>query len=186
MSIIMQGMKLVFVSSNEGKIKEAERILGVGIDIARIHLDEIQSLDLEVIVKKKAEQAFKLIKKPLIVDDVGLFLDAWNGLPGPFIKFIEEIMGYKKLLNILENEKNRRTVIRSVIGFHDGNKIHIFTGEVKGEFQREAKGDSGWGFDPYFLPDGHSETFAQMGQVNKSKISHRGLALKKLRTHLKL
>lgn len=177
-------MKLIFVSMNEGKIKEAREALGIEIEIEKIKLEEIQSLDLEEIVRKKAEYAFKLIKKPLMVDDVGLFFDVWDGFPGPFIKFMEDIVGYDKVLRMLSGEKNRRVVIRSTIGLHDGKKIHIFQGEVRGTFQKEARGSFGWGFDPYFVPDGHQETFAQMGPERKHKISHRGLALKKLRTFL--
>lgn len=177
-------MKLVFVSSNEGKIKEAEEALGIKLDIVRLKLEEIQSFNLEDIVRRKAEYAFKEVKKPLIVDDVGLFFDAWNGFPGPFIKYIEDIVGYEKVLRMLENEDNRDVLIRSTVGYHDGKKVHTFIGEVKGVFTRQAQGTDGWGFDPYFLPHGLNQTFAQMGPGGKSKISHRALSLQKLRAFL--
>lgn len=177
-------MKLVFVSTNEGKISEAERALGMVLEVARIKLEEIQSFDQEEIVKRKAEYAFERVGKPLIVDDVGLAFTAWNGFPGPFIKYVEDIVGYEKVLKMLQNEVNREVLIRSVIGYHDGRGVHIFTGEVKGVFTTESRGAQGWGFDPYFLPDGQSMTFAEMGPEKKGKISHRALAFKNLRIFL--
>lgn len=180
----MQLMKLCFVSSNEGKISEAKEALGIDIEIAKISLDEIQSLDLEEIVRAKALEAYRIIKKPLIVDDAGLFFNVWNGFPGPFIKHLVDVAGYEALQNMLGSGGDRKITAKSAIGFHDGKKVHTFLGEVHGIYLTEARGDDGWGFDPYFLPDGYSQTFAQMGPEGKNKISHRAMSLSKFKEFL--
>ena len=76
--------KLYFVTSNEEKAEEARMILEMPVEIRKADLVEIQSLDLKEIVKDKARQAFEIVGESVIVDDVGFFLEAWNGFPGPF------------------------------------------------------------------------------------------------------
>src|SRR3989344_9253219 len=172
----MKQYSLCIVSTNKGKVREAQHILGFPLEQIDLELDEIQSLDIEEIARKKAEEAFRIIKKPLIVDDVGLYLNVWKGFPGPLTKFLEKSSGY---LHMLRNEANRRAVVKAVIGYHDGKKVHTFLGEVEGEIVKSPRGN-GWGFDPIFMPIGKSKTFAEMTIEEKSKISHRKKALKKL------
>lgn len=176
--------ELHFVSSNEGKIREAEKNLGIPLHIAKLDLDEIQSLQLEDIVKHKAEQAYSMLHQPVIVDDVGLFVTAWNGFPGPFIKFVLKSGGNSLFLRMLGQETDRRVDITCTIGFHDGEQVHTFTGKLPGSISHEEKGTDGWGFDPIFIPGGSSQTFAQMGQEQKNKLSHRSLALQQLKEFL--
>ncbi len=175
---------LVLATGNKGKQKELEDILEIPIEIADAGMDEVQSMDLEYVARRKAEEAFKIIRKPLIVDDVGVFIEAWNELPGPFVKYFYEIMGLKKILKMMENEKNRSVTVKCAVGYHDGNKVHVFTGEVKGVVAEKEKGTEGWGFDPIIIPKGYKETFAEMGFKKKNKISHRGKAFKKLKKYL--
>ena len=150
---------LYFVTGNKGKVAEAQTILGFPIRIANINLDEIQELDLKKIVTHKVKQAYEIIKHPVFVDDVGVYIEAWNGFPGPFIKFIREAGGNKLLIRMLESETNRNVVVKAAIGFHDGKKVHIFLGEVLGVIGKEIKGKNGFGWDPVFIPDGKTQTF---------------------------
>src|SRR3990172_9691521 len=82
--------KLCFVTSNKDKVDEAQKNLGIPIEIVDIDIDEIQSMDLKKIVKHKALEAYKRVKKPVFVDDVSFEVRAWNGFPGPFIKFLQK------------------------------------------------------------------------------------------------
>ena len=169
--------ELYFVTSNEGKIKEAKMILDFPIKAVKADLIEIQSLDLEEIVRDKAQRAFALVQKPLIVDDVGLYVEAWNGFPGPFVKQLRDSVGNLGFLKMMENETNRRVIAKAAVGFHDGKEIHTFTGEVKGQLALEPRGEGGWGWDPIFIPEFSDKTYAEMTPEGKNSVSHRRAAL---------
>lgn len=177
--------KLHFVTGNEGKAKEAQAILEMPVEIVNLELAEIQSLDLEKIVRHKASQAFNLIKKPVIVDDVGLYVVAWSGFPGPFIRFIIDSGGPMLLIKMLGDEANRNAEAVAAIGFSDGNQTLSFLGRLEGQIAETIRGNQGWGWDPIFIPHGRDQTFAEMGPEEKNKISHRRLALEKLKNFLK-
>lgn len=176
--------RLCFVTGNEGKIKEAQDILGFPIDVEKLNLDEIQSLNLEEIVTHKALQAFEKIKRPLIVDDVGLYVDAWNGFPGPFIKFLGIAGGNELLVKLMSTDKNRKVIAKAAIGYHDGYQVKTFVGEVKGMITETPRGEGGWGWDPAFIPEHGTKTYAEMDPEEKNKVSHRRAALEKLRAFL--
>ncbi|MBI2195849.1 MAG: RdgB/HAM1 family non-canonical purine NTP pyrophosphatase [Candidatus Levybacteria bacterium] len=178
---------ITFVTSSKGKVREAEKILNIPLEAKQVDLDEIQELSLEKIALHKVNQAFSLVKKPVIVDDVSLEIDAWKGFPGPLIKWIlkTENDTAKLLLKMLVGEKNRKATVRLAIGFHDGKKPHVFYGEVKGKIATEIRGDNGFGWDPVFVPQGEEKTYAQMSVGEKNKISHRRKALDKLKDFLK-
>ena len=176
--------KLLVATGNKGKVGELEDILNVPLEIAEIDIDEVQSMDLEYVARRKVEEAFKVLKKPVITDDVGVFIEAWNDFPGPFVKYIYQIVGLKKILEILEKEKNRNVVVKCAVGYHDGEKAHVFIGEVKGIIALKERGTEGWGFDPIIIPNGETQTFAEMGSKKKNKISHRGKAFEKLKKFL--
>ena len=176
--------EILFATGNQGKIDEAKAMLGVPVEIATIEVDEVQSMDLEYVARKKAQAAYDVLKKPVITDDVGLFIDAWEGFPGPFARFVLETVGVDGLLKLLKNEPNRKVVVKSAVSYHDGKDIHVFIGEVEGTLATEQRGDEGFGFDPVIIPDGETKTYAEMGIEGKNKISHRKRALDKLREYL--
>lgn len=178
-------MQNIYVATgNKGKVKEISDILKIPLRIADIEVDEVQSMDLKYVAKQKVKEAFKILKKPVIVDDVGVFIDVWNKFPGPFVKYMHTLLGNKKILELLKNEKNRKVIVQSVIAYHDGKEIHTFIGTVNGTLSLREKGTGGWGFDPIIIPDGEKETFAQMGTKRKNQISHRAKALEKFKKFL--
>lgn len=182
----MKLSQITLVSGNKAKAKEVERILKLPIRVVAIDIPEIQSMDQSEIVFHKLEQAFSHVKKPVLVDDVSFEIEAWNGFPGPFIKWLLEQRNDPSLmLKMLGNEKNRKATARLAVGFHDGKNSQVFYGEVKGWVINEVKGDNGFGWDKVFMPEGHSQTFAEMDPKVKDKISHRGVALKKLSDFIK-
>lgn len=173
---------LCFVTSNKDKVDEAHKILGIPIEIVNLEIDEIQSLDLKKIVKHKAEEAYKRVKKPVFVDDVSFEVRAWNGFPGPFIKFLRLASNdrHELLLRMLSAEKNRTVKVIAGIGYHDGKKVHILEGSFTGKIV-PRRGNKGWGFDPYVIPDGFRKTLGEMGEGFKNKVSHRARALRKFK-----
>lgn len=176
--------EIFFATGNKDKIIEAQAILDIPIKIATIEVDEVQSMDLEYIARRKTEEAYRILQNPVITDDVGVFIEAWNGFPGPFAKFILDELGNDKILEMLAREANRNVIVRSAIGYHDGKNVRVFIGEVRGTLALEQKGTDGWGFDPIIIPNGENQTFAEMGHDKKNQLSHRKKALDKLRIFL--
>lgn len=171
---------IYFVTGNKNKAREARSVLSLPLEIVDIDLPEIQSLDIYEVVMRKTADAFKLLKKPLIVEDVGAYIAAWNGFPGPLVKYLHEVGGksHDLTLKMLENFDDKTIEIKAVIGYHDGKKIHIVEGSLKGTLV-EKRGNRGWGFDAYVIPEGYDKTFAQLPEKLKNKISHRAQALMK-------
>lgn len=179
--------KITFVTGNKSKAREVSRILDIPVEIKEFDIPEIQGLDLEDVALNKLNQAFEIVKSPVIIDDVSFEINAWNKFPGPLIKWILESGGgtASLILKLLENEINREATAKLAVGFHDGSKAHIFIGASEGEVSREIRGENGFGWDPIFIPKGSSMTFAEMDPVEKDKISHRGRALVKFKDFLK-
>lgn len=179
-------MKITLVTGNKFKADETIEILNTPVDTSEIELEEIQGLDLEKVALHKLEQAYELLKKNVMIDDVSLEVEVWNGFPGPLIKWLLKVgNGPKILLKMLEGEKNRRAIAKLAVGFHDGKKPHLFFGQATGTIAYEIRGDNGFGWDKVFIPTGYRETFAEMDNELKNSISHRGNALRKFKDFLK-
>lgn len=176
---------LYFATSNKGKAKEAEQILQFPIEIKELELDEIQELDLGKIVDHKVRQAYDIVKEPVFVDDVALYVDVWKSFPGPFVKHLREVGGNDLLLYMMRNETNRKVTAIATIGFHDGEYVRIFSGSVVGEITKEPMGNNSWGWDPIFKPVDSDMTFAEMSEEMKNKMSHRFKALEKFKEYLR-
>lgn len=175
--------KLYFATGNKGKAREAEHILGYDIEIKDIELDEIQSDSLKKIVTHKLNQAYSILKKPVIVDDVALEIDAWAGFPGPFVKYMHN-NDTSHFLHMLRHEKNRKATLIATIGYHDSKKTHCFTGKLKVTIPKKPRGTNGWGLDPILIPEGKNLTFAEMTEGEKNSFSHRKKALTMLKKFL--
>ena len=178
-------MQICFATGNINKVEECESILGFKLEQVELDLDEIQAVEVAKVVEHKVKQAFDLIKKPVIVEDTGLYFEAWNGLPGALIKWFDETIGYAKLCSLLVSE-NRKAKAQTIIGYFDGEEYKSFVGEVTGKIAEKPKGPDNFGWDIIFIPKGFSETFAEMGKEKKNAISMRKIALEKLKEFLTL
>lgn len=174
---------MIFVTGNKNKVREFEEILGIKIENKDIRLDEIQSVDVEDVIKHKAEQAYAILKEPLIVEDTGLYFDELNGLPGALIKFFLKKLTLQHICDLIK--ENRNATARTGIAYFDGKSIEVFIGETKGKIPEQPRGDDGFGWDPIFIPEGHDKTFGEMSSEEKHAYSMRRAAIGKLRGFLK-
>ena len=139
---------------------------------------------------QKAKYVYGKYDCPCFADDSGLEVEALNGSPGIYSaryagpqRSPEDNMNL--LLKNMEGVTQRRAHFKAVITFVARDHIHQFEGISRGLICREKKGMGGFGYDPVFLPDGYSETFAEMSTQEKNKISHRAIAIKKFVEFLK-
>lgn len=178
-------MRLAFVTSNKNKAYEVKNILGLDLDIERANIPEIQSLSAEENARHKAYSAYRAIGKPVIVEDTGLYIKGFDGFPGALVKWYLGGVGYEGICRAVDRCKTRSAYAETCIGFHDGKLMKIFTGRIKGTIAKHPRGSNNFGWDRIFVPDGYRKTFAEMGAVEKSKISMRGIATRKLKAFLK-
>jgi len=168
---------LFFASSNIHKFKEAKKILEgfkINLGFFKCELEELQSNSLLEIAKDKSIKAFKKCKKPVIVEDDGLFIDSLNGFPGPYSSYVFKTIGNVGILNLLKQKRKAKFI--SIISFYDKKNSISFESKLSGTISKKIIGE-GWGFDPIFIPSQLKKTFAQI--KNKNEISHRFKALKK-------
>jgi XTP/dITP diphosphohydrolase len=171
-------MRLRFLSSNPNKIAEAKAILSpAGFELIAVQkkLDEIQSDDVELLVRDKCIKAFRLIGRPVFVEHTGLFIEALNDFPGGLTQIFWDRLGAERVAKLFAREDDGRAVARTRIGYCEGRCVHQFEGEVRGRLASEPRGDpSQW--DCVFIPEGSDQTFAEMGE-RKNEISMRRKAL---------
>ena len=189
-------MKIVIASHNLGKIKEFKEMLeplsysvvGVeelGLDVSGV-IEDGDSFEANALIK--AKYVYDLLKIPVLSDDSGLILNAFPELLGIYSARYMEGQAYsvknQSLLEMYEDVEDRTASFVSSLVYYDGAE-HTFTGVTQGHIAREIKGTTGFGYDPIFIPNTHSESYAEMGPIEKAKISHRGLALEKFLTYLR-
>lgn len=174
----------VFISGNQHKADQLTQWLGAPVAHQKVDLDEIQSLDSEAIVEHKVKQAFAIVQRPVLVEDVAFTFATLGRLPGPFIKwFIEEIgtEGVCRLGAGLEDKGAEATVL---YGYYDGKTVSYFSGSMRGTVAPEARGDGGFGFDQCFIPEGYSQTRAELDDKAYEATSPRAFAIAKLKSFL--
>lgn len=170
----------VLVSGNPGKIAEARLVLGFELEAEEVDLPEIQSLDMLEIVHGKAEAAFREVRRPLVVEEAGLELDALNGFPGPLVRWMLQAVGADGIARVGEALGNPRAAAHCLLLFYDGERTVLGEGRTEGTLIRPGRGQHGFGWDPVFLPDGGDLTFAELTGPEKLAVSHRGKAWKDL------
>jgi len=109
---------LFFVSSNNHKFQEAKKILdsfGIKLGFFKSNLEEIQSNSIKEISSKKAIDAFSKYKKPLIIEDAGLFIDSLDGFPGPYSSYVFKTIGNKGILNLLKQKEKQNLFLLLLI-----------------------------------------------------------------------
>lgn len=154
----------IFITGNQSKADYLSQMLGVQLEHQKIDLDEIQSTNLEEIVEHKVRQAYELVKRPVLVEDVSLGFDALGGLPGPFVKFfVDAPNGLENMCRMCDGLASRRAEAACVFGYFDGETTTLLRGGLRGEIAMHPRGDNGFGWDKIFCPDGYDgKTRAEM------------------------
>jgi XTP/dITP diphosphohydrolase len=179
-------MKEIFlVTTNRNKFREIKLLLPeLRIKIFPFGYPELQSESLESIASYGAKFCSRMIGKPVLVEDSGLFIHSLKDFPGPYSSFVFEKIGNDGILKLMEGERKRGATFKSVVAFCYPRKDPvIFKGSVKGRIAEERRGRGGFGFDPIFFY--HGKTFAELSIAEKNAVSHRGKAVRKFRKWIK-
>ncbi len=189
--------KLVFATNNLHKLEEVAAMLKGKVDLLSLkdlhcEADIPETADtLEGNALLKAQYVYERYGTDCFADDTGLEVEALNGAPGVFTaRFAGENphspgANRRKLLQVMDGMDNRHARFRTVICLILEGKPFYFEGIVNGEILSEERGVTGFGYDPVFVPEGYSQTFAELGNETKNRISHRARAVEKLCAFLK-
>lgn len=189
-------MKLVFATNNRHKLDEVRAIVGNRVEVLSLndigcHDDIPETADtLQGNALIKARYIHEKFGVDCFADDTGLEVEALDGAPGVYSaryagKECDSEANMQKLLQNLTGKSNRNAQFRTVIALIIKGEEKLFNGIVKGTITEEKRGDSGFGYDPVFIPEGFSESFAQMSGDMKNSISHRYRATLELSNYLK-
>jgi XTP/dITP diphosphohydrolase len=184
-------MQLVFASNNKNKIKEIQQLVPEHIKVLSLedigcNVDIPETADtIEGNAILKANYVTEHYGYPCFADDSGLEVHALNGEPGVYSaryagSHRNDDDNINMVLDKLINEANRGANFKTVIALHINGEEHLFTGIINGTIITEKRGTNGFGYDPVFVADGYTKTFAELTLEEKSAISHRGKAVKQL------
>lgn len=189
-------MELVFATQNPHKAREIEAKLGDGFTI--ISLDTLGITEeipetaptLEGNALMKARYVYEKTGRNCFADDTGLEVEALNGEPGVYSARYAGLQknpedNIRLLLEKLQPHSNRKARFRTVIALIIEGKEYTFDGIAEGEIINSKRGEEGFGYDPVFVPAGHTRTFAEMSLDEKNELSHRAKAFVKMKEHLK-
>ena len=182
--------QICFVTGNKNKLQEIQQLL-FSFKIISLHdlnfFDDIPETEntIEGNAFLKANFINNKFKIDCFSDDTGLFIDSLDGLPGvKSARFAGENSNSEEnislVLKSLENKKSRSATFKTVICLIINNRKHFFEGSVPGTITEQKSGESGFGYDPIFIPFGYNKTFSEMTIEEKNLISHRSKAVQKL------
>ena len=183
--------KIIFATNNKNKVEEIRTILkesfeiitlqeaGINIDIPEPHFT------LKENAIEKASVIYNMTKENCFSEDTGLEVDALDGAPGVFsARYAGEQAkaedNIKKLLHEMEGKQNRKACFTTCICLILNGQQYFFEGKCEGQIATTVAGANGFGYDPIFIPEGYSHTFAELSPAIKSTISHRKKAVTKM------
>src|SRR3989441_3220331 len=171
---------IAFVTTNEGKFREVSAKLGEA-HIKLVHEDrsypEIQTDRLEKVVRFAATVLDDQIRGDYFIDDSGLFIEEFGGFPGVYSSYVYKRLGCAGVLKLLHEARNRVARFETVFLLRTADNHEVFHGECRGSIPERERGSGGFGFDPIFVPDGATKTFAGMTVGEKNAASHRAKAV---------
>jgi len=176
--------KIVFITGNQHKADYLAHWLRLPVTHHKLDLDELQSLDPFVVAEHKARQAYEILQEPVLVEDTSLRFTAMGRLPGTLIKWFLGEVGNSGLCKIADGLGSREAHATVTYGYCDGRDVHFFVGTTQGSVAKVPRGEHGMGFDPSFIPDGQSKTFAEMTVEELEPFSPRAKAILKLKEFL--
>lgn len=179
-------MKVTFVTGNKGKVAELQAMLApLGWEVVQDlrGYPEIQAPILADVTEYGADHLLASgLQPPFLLEDSGLFVDALKGFPGVFSRHALDTLGCEGILRLMEGvpETNRTATFATDLLFVERTRRRHFEGVCHGRVALEASGTGGFGFDPVFIPAARTRTFAEMSMEEKSRVSHRGQAVRLL------
>ena len=184
-------MKLIFASQNKNKVLEVKSLMPPSIELLSLSdinfNDDIEETEstIEGNALLKARTIYTKTHMNCFADDSGLLIDALNGSPGVYsARYAGEPKNdeanLQKVLHQLSGIENRKAHFKTVMALIINGKEFLYEGIINGSIISNKKGTNGFGYDPIFVPDGYSKTFAELDFQEKSTISHRALALQKM------
>lgn len=176
--------QLTFITGNANKAKYVSEWLDHELAHQKLDLPEIQSIDVREVTEYKARKAFELVGVPVLVEDCALLFTAIQPLPGPFIKWFEQ-MGLDRMCQMLNGFSDRSAVAQLNYCVFDGQTCHFFEGTMTGHIADKPRGTKGFGFDAIFMNDGYDVTRAEMADEDYKATSYRRKALDDLAEFLK-
>jgi XTP/dITP diphosphohydrolase len=185
-------MELIFATANKHKLSEAQAILGNGFSLvvpSQIGLtgeipETADTLKENAIMKAKF--LWDKFGRPCFADDTGLEVDFLDGRPGVYSARYagieaDPVKNMQKLLKELNGANSRKARFVTIVALIlDENRIFLFEGALEGSILEVSSGCGGFGYDPLFMPEGYSKTLAELSAEEKNRISHRGIAMRKL------
>lgn len=180
-------MKIRFMSGNKHKIAEVQRIMGpVGVDIVPVarKIEELQTEDVERLVRDKLIKAYEAIGRPLFIEHTGLYLKGLNGLPAGLTQIFWDRLEADRFAALVAGLGEAAVTAKTMLGYCDGCEIYLFEGAIDGTVPSVPAGPKDFQWDCVFVPHGYTQTFAEMG-ASKNDISMRRIALDKFAAHLK-
>ncbi|VVB57310.1 Non-canonical purine NTP pyrophosphatase [uncultured archaeon] len=170
--------RIFLLTSNRHKLEEANAILKP-YNLKLIQKPakgiEIQSDSVEEVARVCAQNAYRVLRVPLIVEDSGLFVQALRGFPGVYSAAIYTQVGCEGILRLLAQERQRSARFVCALAYADRNGVRVFRGVVHGRISPRVYRGAGFGYDPIFIPMGYSKPFSALPDV-KAKLSHRARA----------
>ncbi len=184
-------MQLVFATNNLHKLSEITAIIDNKFSILGLKdikcFEEISETKETLIgnALEKAEFVYNKYGYNCFADDTGLEIASLDGRPGVYsARYAGENVNFEnnmnKVLAEMQTIEKREACFKTVIALIINGDKYFFEGEVNGVILREKRGIKGFGYDPIFMPVGYNLSFAELSAEEKNKISHRGIATKKL------
>ena len=177
-------MKISFVTTNKHKFDEVERIVSpynIALEHLDMEYDENHDADMQTIVFDASKRLSSELGKPIVLEDTGIFFEAYNGFPGPFPKFVFGSLGFKGIFKLLEGEI-RDAYFLTVVGYCEPQgKPKIFEGKMHGKITEEIFDQDKhlMPYDHIFVPQGKTMPISRMLMDEKNGFSQRGEAFRK-------
>lgn len=181
----MSEAPLLLVTGNAGKLAEALRLVGGGLEAVDLDLPEVQSLDLAEVLRAKAAEAWRVVGRPLVVEETGLYLAALEGFPGPLVKWMLAAVGADGIARTALALGDGRVEARCALLWFDGEREVLAQGSTRGQLVLPGRGTRGFGWDPVFQPDGENRTYGELEPEEKDALGHRGRAWRALLAKLR-
>ncbi|MBT4277911.1 XTP/dITP diphosphatase [Candidatus Falkowbacteria bacterium] len=176
-------MKIVFVTTNKHKFQEVRDVLkDYPVELEQLDMEYEENHDdqIEDIARDAVKKLANELNKPVILEDTGLFFEAYDGFPGALPKFVYNTLGYKGIFKLLENEK-RDAYFKTVAAYcKPGEEAVLFEGVMKGVITEKVynQDKDAMPYDRIFIPEGKTKTISEMSLEEKNSFSQRAKAFK--------